>query len=76
MRPLIKGRLEEAEAVAASYGRKMIAKLEEKIRDVLKHYSIIVLEVYFNWLRNPDSIKRYCKWRCDLFRWFSDVLLA
>ena len=40
--------MEEAEAVAASYGRKMIAKLEEKIRDVLKHYSIIVLEVYFN----------------------------
>jgi len=28
----LQGRLEEAEAVAASYGRKMIAKLEEKIR--------------------------------------------
>jgi len=28
----LQGRLEEAEAVAASYGRKMIVKLEEKIR--------------------------------------------
>ena len=28
----VQARLEDAEIVAASYGRKMIAKLEEKIR--------------------------------------------
>ena len=28
----LQARLEEAEAAAASYGRKMIAKLEEKVR--------------------------------------------
>ena len=55
---IVQGRLEEAEAVAASYGRKMIVKLEEKIRMLEAELGTTQIRYIIILIIDPNNNKR------------------